>query len=662
MGFLAIVWVATGSPAGAQVFDASDIQKPVYVDAAWRVQAGDNPAWAKADFDDSKWLLVDPYKSLVEYLPDERPEVVWYRIRLKVSSRQSGLALEVEHLSHAFEIYVNGDRLLRAGSVAPYHPYTDSARRIAAFDWADMETGTLVLALRVHISRGEWSSALPGLYYDNLMVGRRPQLQDYLWLAWISSFAGYALIVVLGLITGIMALGLYWVQRDRTEYLWMAVVALGYLVDLVWSALLRVQNLPLEWATCLDGVLLLWVLLGPVFMYLAFLRIRMPRRVAVALLVAAGLSLIQVVGRDYEWMRPGLRIALSVPLYAAAYFALPIVLLVHWRRGNREAGILLIPALLQALEANLQLFFDAMGAVPRYSTWAYNLGVAWTSYRLGPFNVQLTHISNGLFWISLALILVLRTIRISREQARMEHDLEAARQVQSVILPPAQDVVPGFTVETVYRPAQQVGGDFFQVWPAPDGGLLLVLGDVAGKGLPAAMMVAVLVGSIRTLAQVTSDPAEILAHMNERMQGRTGGGFSTCLALYLHTDGTGLLASAGHPAPYMNGCEVDVEGALPLGIAPGVEYASQAVYLDGGARLTFYSDGVLEAQNARGELLGFERVQQLSRLSAKEIADAASAFGQNDDITVVVIERAKARTEGAAARPEHISLVAAGQR
>jgi hypothetical protein len=377
------------------------------------------------------------------------------------------------------------------------------------------------------------------------------------------------------------------------------------------------------------------------FMYLAFVRIAMPRRISIALGVASALSLIQVVGTDYDWLGPGLRVALSVPLQLAAYAAIPVVLFIYWRRGNREAGILLIPALLQSIGANLQFVFSALASMPRFSTSAYNLGLAWTTYRLGPFNVQLTNVSNGLFWISLGLILVRRTIRISREQARMESDLEAAREVQQVILPKDLDLVPGFSVETVYRPAQQVGGDFYQVWPAADGGLLLVFGDVAGKGLPAAMQVAVLVGSARTLAHITSDPGQILAEMNERLVGKTSGGFSTCLAALLRADGTGILASAGHPAPFLNGKELEMPGALPLGFAPGQTYDLHPFALEPGSRLMFYSDGVLEATSPQGELLGFDRVRQISALGAKEIADYASAFGQEDDITVVVIQRGR---------------------
>lgn len=103
---------------------------------------------------------------------------------------------------------------------------------------------------------------------------------------------------------------------------------------------------------------------------------------------------------------------------------------------------------------------------------------------------------------------------MSRQQTLLEGELAAAREVQQVILPERVEAVPGFNVESVYQPARQVGGDFFQVLPAGDGGLLVVLGDVAGKGLPAAMLVSVLIGAIRGVAEYTKDPVEILGRLN----------------------------------------------------------------------------------------------------------------------------------------------------
>ena len=103
---------------------------------------------------------------------------------------------------------------------------------------------------------------------------------------------------------------------------------------------------------------------------------------------------------------------------------------------------------------------------------------------------------------------------MSRQQALLEGELAAAREVQQVILPEQVETVAEFKVESIYQPARQVGGDFFQVLPAGDGGLLVVLGDVAGKGLPAAMLVSVLIGAIRGVAEYTKDPVEILGRLN----------------------------------------------------------------------------------------------------------------------------------------------------
>ena len=642
---LALTGLSAGLPfLRGQTFDATKNQKPSYIDAPWRARAGDDPAWSHPDYDDSAWMLVDPHRNLLEYFPDQRPEILWYRIHVKVAPYQVALSMELEefHLSHAFEIFVNGQRLMANGRISPYRPYSDFADKVAPIQPDQVASGSLVIAVRVHVSKREWLAGTPGLSDDNLMIGREAGLRDTLWLRWITTYAGMALTMLLGLIVGVMALALYSVQRERTEYLWIGCVGLSYLAAFIWNVLQRVRNLPLSLATVCDGALLLWTIVATIFMYLAFLRLKMARWQGIVLGIASVLALIEVVGTDYEWMSQSVRLACSMPLLLIVYVAIPIVLLVHWRRGNHEAGILLIPALLQALVADFKVFMGALAWIPAISTWAYRTGERLTHFHAGPFSIQLVDVFNWLFWISLGMILVFRTVRISREQARLEGELEAARQVQNIIVPENSDAVPGFSVESVYRPAQQVGGDFYQVWPTPDEGLLLVLGDVSGKGLPAAMQVAVLVGSVRTLAQITSDPAEILKEMNARLLGRTGGGFSTCLALHLDADGNGILASAGHPAPYLNGRELDVPGALPLGIAPFQSYEVCRFILERGGHITFYSDGVLEAQNAQGELLGFERVRELSRLSAREIADAASAFGQEDDITVVVIERGAA--------------------
>ena len=162
----------------------------------------------------------------------------------------------------------------------------------------------------------------------------------------------------------------------------------------------------------------------------------------------------------------------------------------------------------------------------------------------------------------------------------------------------------------------------------------MLVGDVSGKGLKAAMLVSVAVGILRN--EKSSSPATILAALNEGLIGRTGGGFVTCCCARFDADGTVTIANAGHPSPYCDGREVEVEAGLPLGIVPGVEYAESVTQ---GKRFTFVSDGVVEAENAQRELFGFDRTRDISGKSAQEIADAAKAWGQTDDITVVTVRR-----------------------
>jgi hypothetical protein len=232
-----------------------------------------------------------------------------------------------------------------------------------------------------------------------------------------------------------------------------------------------------------------------------------------------------------------------------------------------------------------------------------------------------------------------RYVKTRTEKALLDAEMAAARQIQQVILPNPNQSFPGFAIESVYKPAREVGGDFFQLLPAEDGGLLLIIGDVSGKGLPAAMLVSLVIGSIRATAEETHDPAILLRKLNDLLKGRTSGGFATALAALITNDGLVTLVNAGHLSPYLDGHEIDVPGGLPLGITGGDSYEPTQTQLQLGSRLTFLSDGVVEAQNDRGELFGFDRAKSIANDPAASIAQAAVHFGQSDDITVVTIQR-----------------------
>ena len=219
----------------------------------------------------------------------------------------------------------------------------------------------------------------------------------------------------------------------------------------------------------------------------------------------------------------------------------------------------------------------------------------------------------------------------------LKSELEAAREVQKVLVPAESPAVPGFQIESVYQPAGEVGGDFFQILPIASGGVLLVIGDVSGKGMPAAMTVSLLVGTIRTLADYTQSPSEILHAMNERMLARSHGGFTTCLVLRVGSGGLLTAANAGHIPPFKNREELAIDNGLPLGLSAESAYGESTLQLRPNDRLTLLTDGVVEARNRNGELFGFERTAEISAGTVEEITHAAQSFGQEDDITVLTL-------------------------
>jgi hypothetical protein len=234
-----------------------------------------------------------------------------------------------------------------------------------------------------------------------------------------------------------------------------------------------------------------------------------------------------------------------------------------------------------------------------------------------------------------------RHIRIQTEKTALESEMAAAREVQRVMVPETLPPAPGYLLESAYRPAAEVGGDFFQVMPLTSGRTLVILGDVSGKGLRAAMIVSMIVGMLRTVGVSTEEPAQILTELNRRLCGHMHEGFATCLAVRLEQDGWITVANAGHLAPYVNGAELPFAGTMPMGMVETAVYEQTRMELQHGEAMMLITDGVTEAQNQKGTLLGFAAVESLMRngTNARQMADAAQSYGQTDDITVIGVAR-----------------------
>jgi serine phosphatase RsbU (regulator of sigma subunit) len=298
-------------------------------------------------------------------------------------------------------------------------------------------------------------------------------------------------------------------------------------------------------------------------------------------------------------------------------------------RRNFEAGLLLIPLLLSLVGSFERAMTDSMNAVnghPYHSP---------LTLQFGPLPIHFASIADFTGVFVIVLIIFVRFLRIQRDQQRVANELAAARSVQELMIPQEKLATPGFEVESIYEPANEVGGDFYHVQPLDDGSLLVVIGDVAGKGLKAAMNVSMLMGALRSSPE--ESPAKILEFLNRVLAGSES--FTTCQAACFRANGELVLANAGHLPPYLNSQEVSLPGGLPLGVLPSVRYEEVRLYLHPGDRILLMSDGVVEARRPSGELFGFDRVHNLSNQTAFYIADAAKEFGQEDDITVLTVRR-----------------------
>jgi serine/threonine protein phosphatase PrpC len=318
----------------------------------------------------------------------------------------------------------------------------------------------------------------------------------------------------------------------------------------------------------------------------------------------------------------------SLTLVCATCLLLLVVLFEGFRRDPAEALLAVIPIFLLEL-ASVFYYITPLLNIPAPMIRIFGLGV------------DFSNLASIVMALVIGALVIRRFLhnRVTHELSRqsLQQELEQARELQQRVLVPENINSPSFSVEAEYHPAQVVGGDFYQTVLGIDGSLLVIIGDVSGKGITAAMLVAVLVGAARTRANESFDPASMLATLNQRLSGRSGGHFATCLVAQFRPNGQLRIANAGHIPPYLNGCEINLDGSLPLGIAGTLDPSTTAFQLRPGDQLSFITDGVVEAKNKKGELFGFDRSRVLSTATAEKVAEEAKAFGQDDDITVLRI-------------------------
>jgi serine phosphatase RsbU (regulator of sigma subunit)/ketosteroid isomerase-like protein len=245
--------------------------------------------------------------------------------------------------------------------------------------------------------------------------------------------------------------------------------------------------------------------------------------------------------------------------------------------------------------------------------------------------------------------------RQARERERVEQDLRVAQRIQQASLPEEVPELEGWQINPYYKPAREVGGDFYDFLELPNEHLGLVVGDATGHGVPAALVMSTTCGMLRAVALTVDSPGEVLARVNEALSARIPPNmFVTCFYAILDLKyGSLRYANAGHDLPYVRrggDAEELMARGMPLGLIPGMSYEEKKTILESGEAALFYSDGLVEAHNPGGEMFGFPRLRSLVAEHDEEallvdfLMDKLRSFTgygweQEDDITLVTLQR-----------------------
>ncbi|MGC9159705.1 MAG: SpoIIE family protein phosphatase [Terracidiphilus sp.] len=650
------VQTATSLPAKAVVI-AGVGRGSAEIEGGWKFHKGDNSSWALPGYDDSTWPSIRPDAPWGAQGYPSYAGFAWYRCHLELISvpgMASSYRILIPDAEDAYEVYWNGRLVGHYGSMPPHASWYYSVFP-RSFPLPGRSSG--VLALRVWRALPDiFSTAEAGGLYVPPVVGDADTISLYqhaiIWSEVQQDLFDYSLIL---LRTFIAVLCVFLWNRNRQEqlFLWVGVftitpVALGILQNLFF--------IPFSYglARCINQPLYVMSNVSLWFLLVWLLRLnKQPRvvrwtRALAWMTMAAGSAdglLAYFWASATAWMQWADALLAAFILLAELFSFVLIAIGTRHRLDFPRWAVALTAFMLQLL----QTVADTSALGQRFTHWtlysdlADNYHFQIQGVVFGPEKV----ISLALF--GAILYAVYRYILEQQvRQAALEREMQSAREIQQVLIPEALPALAGYAVTSAYTPALEVGGDFFQILAAhPQGSTMVALGDVSGKGLKAAMNVAMIVGVLRTEAGATSSPQKILEALNRCLSGRMQGGFATSIVLRLDADGSITLANAGHLPPFLNGREFALEPSLPLGLVVQTAYSEQTMRLDPGDQLSLYTDGILEARNSSGELFGFERLHGLfaGRPTAQQASEAAIRFGQEDDITVLTLTRLAAGEE-----------------
>ena len=591
-------------------------------------QQGDNPAWAASNLDESSWQPASQWSGVATPTP-----YFWLRCRFDPSQLSPSIKPDLQISGDlAWQVFANGRLIGSSGNIVTGAHTVGLAVDYSAPEFSQ-RNGPVIVAVRMTFTPEiNANQLLPGL-----ALGHADFQRDHYYAAvyqevksrWVT-WTCYALIASAGL----FFLALYWFDRTQRFVLWISLSWLS-LADIRINEFLVASSV--HYSSNVEFFLYAIGQAVPVFAILFFFALnqRTVPRIYRVILVA--------------------NLLFSLPDVVAVFLPLQERMAIRWTIDvSGWMNTIEILAILGAVSSSPVSFWP-FHALRGWQIPLASVCFLWNSFDTAYMVVQFPflHLDIGALFlriqpfrstaiavvvVSLTLLLVQRIRSSNRERAALTGEMQAARQIQRLLVPATLDAASGWSVDAAFLPAREVGGDFYRCHVLPNGNERLLLGDVSGKGAAAAMTAAMLVGASE--GRDKDSPAQLLEHLNRVLKSSGIEGFATCLCAHLASDGSVTLADAGHLPPYVNGREVAVQFALPLGVAVASSYVESRFSVAPGDKLTFLSDGVVEARNAAGELFGFERTAAISTESAEGIARAASTFGQEDDITVLTLQYA----------------------
>jgi hypothetical protein len=591
-------------------------------------KVGDDPRWAAADLDESGW------KPATQFELTGNMTVLWVRCHTNANlAAAQQPAVEVFASQSAAQAFVNGvpvggTTALRAG----YDSTATNENRVLPLT-PDLARSVRSIAVRVANDRLAAGTSTNPAVVDVSLGDREALINSDVrnsGIFWWGFIPAYSCFLVIGA-AGLFLLGLYLFDRSQMPALWLGLycclVGLCRVVSICWA---QVPQIP-GWVCETVWALTNFESYALVLFVFALVNRRVPRIywILPASIVVLNIGSIAAILLPAHWALPlslFVQVTCFKPMWSLYGFACTAPFVAFWPWGKLK-GRMRIVAPLCALWALLEAAFQLGQVFFGRQTWAGPVQTYWS-------------ISIMIVVVALVGYIFQDQRATADERAQLHGELTAARHVQHMLMPEKLDVAPGMALSAAFLPASEVGGDFYRCRVLKNGSQRVILGDVSGKGVAAALTSALLLGAADRCDDLP--PASVLKVLNLALRQSAIGGFTTCLCADVSPDGGLRIANAGQLPPYRNGKELSLTNSLPLGVVDRIDYPQTPLHLAPGATLTFISDGVVEARNAARELFGFERTRQISTLPAKEIAEAARQFGQEDDITVLTLTFAPA--------------------